>query len=127
MTRKKIAQKTTHRIPKRSKVELKRKGGNPWIIGFIALVLIAIIWMAFTSENVDSASIGKAIEPNVRNNERIIPEGDVVLTCEIAQGKILQVIDLVENSNIGFNGKLAAIEELQDVQVLLEKSCQTEK
>ncbi|PIN87599.1 hypothetical protein COV12_03005 [Candidatus Woesearchaeota archaeon CG10_big_fil_rev_8_21_14_0_10_32_24] len=127
MTRKKIAQKTTHRIPKRSKVELKRKGGNPWIIGFIALVLIAIIWMAFTSENVDSASIGKAIEPNVRHNERIIPEGDVVLTCEIAQGKILQVIDLVENSNIGFNGKLAAIEELQDVQVLLEKSCQTEK
>ena len=127
MTRKKIAQKTTHRIPKRSKVELKRKGGNPWIIGFIALVLIAIIWMAFTSENVDSASIGKAIEPNVRNNERIIPEGDVVLTCEIAQGKISQVIDLVENSNIDFKVKRAAIQELQDVQALLDVSCQTEK
>jgi hypothetical protein len=122
MTRKKRTQKMRCHVNRRLRSEPRKEGGNPFVIGFITLILVGIIFMAVTSENVEPESIGKAFEPNVRAHDRIIPQ-DTTLASEIADAKLIHVIDLVQNSKVDFSVKLAVIQELNDVQALLEVSC----
>ena len=112
-------------INRRLRSEPRKEGGNPWVIGFITLILVSIIFMAVTSENVEPETLGKAFEPNVFANNQVIPE-DPVLSNEIADAKLEHVIYLVENSNADFDVKLAVKKELLDVQALVEASCQAE-
>jgi len=112
-------------VNRRLRSEEKREGGNPWVIGFISLIIVGIIFMAVTSENVDPKSMGKAFEPNVFVHNQVIPE-DHLLSMEIADAKLEHVMYLVENSNANFDVKLAVKKELLDVQALAQSSCQTE-
>ncbi|MBT3836554.1 hypothetical protein HOD05_01000 [Candidatus Woesearchaeota archaeon] len=112
-------------INRRIRSEPRSEGGNPFVIGFIALILVGIIFMAVTSENVEPETLGKAFEPNVFANNQVIPE-DTLLANEISDAKLEHVMYLVENSDADFSVKLAVKKELLDVQALTEASCNLE-